>query len=252
MVYATREIFGISHICAQTSEVSREGGGLLEGSSHLFFPGSFERPFTPSAPYFRPFRHRRVEEVAKEEHGHGPGEPRHKARRGKAFQTRCVLSAFPRCRSSPAPSHFGKSSAHLGFPCLHPRKAQMKVLVAQPHHVSESSHSPCQRNNYAIKYLLFLFSSMIVCTCAVSRGLSPPGIRAFLFTPLPTVRNAPLTPPVATLRCYLATEEGAYTCHGSGYHPIGAQRSDTTFPTVRRDGCAGNSPFRRQKGEDIR
>jgi hypothetical protein len=160
----------------------------------------------------------------------------------------CIVS-FPTCRSSPAPSHFGKSSAHLGFPCLHPRKAQMKVLVAQPHHVSESSHSPCQRNNYAIKYHLFLFSSMIVCTCAVSRGLSPPGIRAFLFTPLPTVRNAPLTPPVATLRCYLATEEGAYASHGSGYHPIGAQRSDTTFPTVRRDGCAGNSPFRRQKGD---
>ena len=163
-----------------------------------------------------------------------------------------LLVSFPTRRPSPAPSHFGKSSAHLGFPCLHPRKAQMKVLVAQPHHVSESSHSPCQRNNYAIKYHLFLFSSMIVCTCAVSRGLSPPGIRPFLFTPLPTVRNAPLTPSVATLRCYLATEEGAYACHGSGYHPIGAQRSDTPFPTVQRDGCAGISPFRRQKGESIR
>jgi hypothetical protein len=133
----------------------------------------------------------------------------------------------------------------------------MKVLVAQPHHVSESSHSPCQRNNYAIKYHLFLFSSMIVCTCAVSRGLSPPGIRAFLLTPLPTVRNAPLTPPVATLRCYLATEEGAYACHGSGYHPIGAQRSDTPFPTVRRDaapeiahsvGRRGESPSGERRG----
>ena len=83
---------------------------------------------------------------------------------------------------------------------------------------------------------------MIVCTCAVFRGLSPP--RALLYCR----RYAPLTPPVAKLRCYLATEEGAYACHGSGYHPIGAQRSDTTFPTVQRDGCAGNGPFRREKG----
>jgi hypothetical protein len=95
-----------------------------------------------------------------------------RASKGVSDAPLCTVS-FPTRRSSPAPSHFGKSSAHLGFPCLHPRKAQMKVLVAQPHHVSESSHSPCQRNNYAIKYLLFLFSSMIVCTCAVSRGLSP-------------------------------------------------------------------------------
>jgi hypothetical protein len=42
----------------------------------------------------------------------------------KVFQT-------PKASTSPAPSHFGKSSAHLGFPCPHPRKAQMKVLVAQ-------------------------------------------------------------------------------------------------------------------------
>jgi hypothetical protein len=109
-----------------------------------------------------------------EEGGHGPGEPRDKARRGKAFETPPCIVSFPTCRSSPAPSHFGKSSAHLGFPCLHPRKAQMKVLVAQPHHVSESSHSPCQRNNYAIKYHLFLFSSMIVCTCVRSLGVPHP------------------------------------------------------------------------------
>jgi hypothetical protein len=91
-------------------------------------------------------------------------------RRGKAFQTPC-WSAFPLAVLRRRHRKFGKSSAHLGFPCLHPRKAQMKVLVAQAHHVSESSHSPCQRNNYAIKYHLFLFSSiMIVCTCALSRG----------------------------------------------------------------------------------
>jgi len=155
------------------------------------------------------------------------------ARRGEGRRfRRPPLSAFPPATLRPALSHFGQSSAHLGFPCVHPRKAHMKVLVAQPHHVSEPSHSPCQRNKYAIKYYLFLFSSMIVCTCAVPRGLSPPGIRAFLslfFRP----RHAPLTPQVATLRCYLATEEGAYACHGSGYHPIGAQRSDRPFPTVQ-------------------
>jgi hypothetical protein len=46
------------------------------------------------------------------------------SRRRKVFQT-------PKASTSPAPSHFGKSSAHLGFPRPHPRKAQMKVLVAQ-------------------------------------------------------------------------------------------------------------------------
>jgi hypothetical protein len=145
--------------------------------------------------------------------------------KGERRFRRAGFVSFPTRRSSPAPSQFGKSSAHLGFPCLHPRKAQMKVLVAQPHHVSESSHSPCQRNNYAIKIIsplsLFLNDCLLGTCAAVSRGLGvshpPRHASGPIIAPLPTVRNAPLTPPpmaspVATLRCYLATEEGAYAC----------------------------------------
>jgi hypothetical protein len=125
----------------------------------------------------------------------------------------------------------------------------MKVLVAQPHHVSESSHSPCQRNNYAIKYHLFLFSfNDCLHVCGLSGSPTPRHQGISLYSTADSTQR-PFNPPVTTLRCYLATVEGAYACHGSGYHPIGAQRSDTPFPTVKRDGCAGNSPFRRQKGE---
>ena len=108
--------------------------------------------------------------------GNGPGSRYTTQRgRGKAFQTPPCLVSFPTRRPSPAPSHFGKSSAHLGFPCRHPRKVQMKVLVAQPHHVSESSHSPCQRNNYAIKYHLFLFFlNDCLHVCGLSGSSHPP------------------------------------------------------------------------------
>ncbi|KAI0280260.1 hypothetical protein BGY98DRAFT_964450 [Russula aff. rugulosa BPL654] len=128
----------------------------------------------------------------------------------------------------------------------------MKVLVAQAHHVSESSHSPCQRNNYAIKYHLFLFSSsiMIVCTCAVFRGLShPPGIRAI--SPYSTADSTqrPSNPTqwqrfdaILRLRKALTPVMDLDTTR---LVPKGLIRFS---PRVQRDGCAGNRPFRRQNG----
>ena len=69
-------------------------------------------------------------------------------RRRKVFQT-------PKASTSPAPSHFGKTSAHLGFPCLHPRKAQMKVLVAQLIMFQNHPTPRVNEYNYVIKYDLF-------------------------------------------------------------------------------------------------
>jgi hypothetical protein len=161
-------------------------------------------------------------------------------------------SAFPPADLRRRHRSLGNPAPILGFPCLHPRKAQMKVLVAQAHHVSESSYSPCQRNNYAIKYHLFLFSSsiMIVCTCAVFRGLShPPGIRAI--SPYSTADSTqrPSNPTqwqrfdaILRLRKALTPVMDLDTTR---LVPKGLIRFS---PRVQRDGCAGNRPFRRQNG----
>lgn len=174
-------------------------------------------------------------------------------RRGEARRFRRPhWSAFPPAVLRRRHRSLGNPAPILGFPCLHPRKVQMKVLVAQAHHVSESSHSPCQRNNYAIKYHLFLFSSsiMIVCTCAVFRGLSPPpGIRAI--SPYSTADSTqrPSNPTqwqrfdaILRLRKALTPVMDLDTTR---LVPKGLIRFS---PRVQRDGCAGNRPFRRQNG----
>jgi hypothetical protein len=92
------ERYWVSHICAQTSEVSREGGGLLVVPSHIFLPRILWASALTLGAIFQasPGGLTRKSGEKRRRVGNGPGS-RWTTRRGeeRRFRRSLVLSAFP-------------------------------------------------------------------------------------------------------------------------------------------------------------